>query len=171
VTRRQTFTQAQLRAAAKVAKEHGVSVRLDPDGSATISPSSASTSNDELDRQLEAFEQEHADVDDFAAAVAKMDPNSRKVLSGGYLWEYDSFKAHLANKPLNKREIAALDALSKFGVGTPVDTGQVGIGGGTEERLEARRYIETRPREKFPDRVGYYLLTAEGLKAYEALRG
>jgi hypothetical protein len=59
VTRRQTFTQAQLRAAAKIAKEHGVSVRLDPDGSATISPSSAPASDDELDRELEAFEALH----------------------------------------------------------------------------------------------------------------
>lgn len=56
VTRRPAFTQAQLRTAAKIAKEHGVSIRLEADGSITISPSSTPTTDDELDRELEAFE-------------------------------------------------------------------------------------------------------------------
>jgi hypothetical protein len=55
VTRRPFFTQAQLRTVAKIAKEHGVSVRLDTDGSVTISPISGSPSDEELDRELEAF--------------------------------------------------------------------------------------------------------------------
>ncbi|MHA6641491.1 hypothetical protein [Mesorhizobium sp. A623] len=170
MTRRQAFTQSQLRAAAKIAKEHGVSVRLDADGSATISPSSTPVTDGGLDQEIEAFERRNAERDDFAAAIAKMDPNSRKILSGGYLWEYDDFKADVAKKPLNKRETATLEALSKFGVGALVGSRQVKIGPDTQDRLEARGYIETRPREKFPDRVGYYLLTKEGLTAYEDSR-
>lgn len=55
MTRRHTFTQAQLRAAAKIAKEQGVSIRLEPDGSATISPHTKSSDDDELDRELAEF--------------------------------------------------------------------------------------------------------------------
>jgi hypothetical protein len=184
MTRRQTFTQAQLRAAARIAKEHGVSVRLDPDGSATISPSSTSASDDELDRELEAFEREHLhevnqgkeasrrqpERPPKTNAFADMNPNSRKIISGRYIWEYDEFKAHIANQPLNRREIAALEVLSKFGVGAPADFRQIKIGLETRERLEARGYLETRPQEKFPDRVGFYLLTEEGLKVWETRR-
>lgn len=107
------------------------------------------------------------DVDDVVATFAKMDPNSRKILSGGCLWEYDDFKAHITSMPLNKREIAALDALSKFGVGVAIESQQVKIGWGTEQRLEARGYIETRPHEQFPENVGFYILTKEGLNAWE----
>jgi hypothetical protein len=185
VTRRKTFTQSQLRAVAQIVKEHRVSVRLDLDGSVTLYPPAGSSNQQpaQLESQLDKglgkglskfFDRPskpaRPDIDDILAAVAKMDPNSRKVLSGGYLWEYDSFKAHLAKKPLNKREIAALDALSKFGVGVVVESQQVKMGGGTEQRLEARGYMETRPHEQFPDNVGFYILTEEGSKAHEALR-
>ncbi|MCG7508847.1 hypothetical protein [Mesorhizobium retamae] len=41
MTSRLNFTPAQMRAAAKVAKEFGVSVRLEPDGAVVVSPSSS----------------------------------------------------------------------------------------------------------------------------------
>ena len=100
-----------------------------------------------------------------------MNPNSRKVMSSGYLWDYEDFQAHIVTKPLNRREIAALEVLSKFGVGSPADFRQVKVGIETQERLQARSYLETRPQEKFLDRVGYYVLTDAGLKAWEAHKG
>lgn len=122
---RLNFTPAQIRAAAKVAKEFRVSVRLEPDGTVVVSPSSEPAGENEFDNLQEYLEwrdgrhletkrpkKEPETVNYYAAAFAKMDPNSRKILTEGYLWEWDDFKAHVLSKPLNKREAAALEALS-----------------------------------------------------------
>lgn len=159
MTSRLSVTQAQMRAAAKVAKEFGVSVRLEADGAVVVSQSSAPTGEDEffdLQHYLQWRDGQQRGTpraaksasDDVAAVFAKMDPNSRKVLAEGCLWEWDDFKAHVLSKPLNKREIAALEALAKFGVGRTVSDLQISIGSTTEARLEARGYIEIRPHEK-----------------------
>ena len=63
MTRRRAFTQSDITRAAKVAKELGVTVRLEADGAVTISPVPPKTAkeleDEELDRELEAFERKH----------------------------------------------------------------------------------------------------------------
>jgi hypothetical protein len=178
MSRRQNFTQTQLRIIAKIAREQQVSVRLEPSGSVTISPLTQSETGEKpgLEAGLESWD----DPIDFGGArsrtrkhrvspaVPAVDRNSRTVVSGRYVWDFEEFKAHIATKPLNQRELAALALLARTGVGKSVSPHQVKIGLETQERLEARGYIETRPKEKFPDRVGYYILTADGSKAWGA---
>ncbi|MFD9902615.1 hypothetical protein [Mesorhizobium sp. NPDC059025] len=179
MTSRLNFTPAQMRAAAKVAKEFGVSVRLEVDGAITITPLANQGEKDldldlqqwleNRDNRLEAKksrnEKAAESASDFAAAVAQMDPDSRKILAEGYYWEWDDFQAHVVSKPPNKREIAALEVLSKFGIGETVSHRQASIGLTTQARLEARGFIEVRPNEKGAEYVGHCVLTALGLNA------
>ncbi|RSC01919.1 hypothetical protein EFR00_16220 [Rhizobium sophoriradicis] len=37
----------------------------------------------------------------------------------------------------------------------------------TEERLKASGFLETFPQEKFPDQIGYYMLTQAGLDTWQ----
>ncbi|MQV46511.1 hypothetical protein GHK28_08570 [Sinorhizobium medicae] len=39
----------------------------------------------------------------------------------------------------------------------------------TEDRLKARGFIETRPSNKWPDRIAYYVLTTAGYEAWHNL--
>jgi hypothetical protein len=60
------LTRRQIATAARIAREHGVSVKLDPNGSVIVSPdaqadSSGAPSDAELDRELELFEAKHGD--------------------------------------------------------------------------------------------------------------
>lgn len=183
MTSRLNFTPAQMRAAAKVAKEFGVSVRLEADGAIVVSPSAPPVRHDkqkgltiqQVRERMDGIKPKRSDDQTRSALtieefIAKADPNSRKVVADGRLWEWDDFKAHLmSGKPLNKREIAALEALSSFGVGVLVGASEVSIGPTTENRLEARGYIEVRSHERFPDRIGHYVLTESGLRTWEAI--
>lgn len=168
MTQQPTFTQAQLRSAAKIAKEHGVSVRLDTDGSITISPSTTPAIFDGAARASDALARLDVGEDDFSAALAKTDPNSRNVFSGGYLWEYNDFKAHITTKPISRRETLALEVLAEFGVGLPADARQLKVGPDTQERLEARGYIKRQPQQELPKIDARIVLTEDGLKAWKA---
>jgi hypothetical protein len=80
------------------------------------------------------------------------------------------WKASIPGTPLGKRERAALAQLSAHGAGIPVRWSKIkDCGPGTEERLKARGYLETRNQEKFPDRIGAYVLTDEGLEAWKKI--
>lgn len=64
MTVRVAFTRAQIRSAAIIAKDEGVQIDLNPDGSLSIVPtvnekSVDVTGNDDLDRELEAFKVKH----------------------------------------------------------------------------------------------------------------
>lgn len=55
--RRPVFTKRQIELAAEIATKHGVTVRLEVDGTITISPKSQKDLEEEmLDRELEEFE-------------------------------------------------------------------------------------------------------------------
>lgn len=179
MTMKRRFTKAEITVAAKVAKEQGVTVRLDADGALTISPASvASSEEEELDRELEAFSRKHEPrpnrIDQLLAGKADRESTphlqSKQIHVGGYIWEPEEFEQYIKDKPLNKREKTVLEVLSKFGVGVEADFHQVKVGCETEDRLKARGYIETRPQKKFPDRTGAYVLTEAGLSAYKIAR-
>lgn len=82
----------------------------------------------------------------------------------------ERWAASIPGQPLGKREKVALGQLSAFGPGILVDWKQIkNCGPDTEERLKARGFMETKPSNKFPDRIGFYILTQAGYDAWEAL--
>ncbi len=83
---------------------------------------------------------------------------------------HERWAASIPGQPLGKREKVALGQLSAFGPGILVDWKQIkNCGPDTEERLKARGFMETKPNNKFPDRIGFYILTQAGYDAWEAL--
>lgn len=90
----------------------------------------------------------------------------RPILADGYMWEYSEFQAYVLARPLNKREKDALKALSAFDVGQALTWREFSLGPSTQDRLEARGYIEVQPHPKFPDRTGAIVLTPAGRKAW-----
>lgn len=76
------------------------------------------------------------------------------------------WRAELPSKPMTKLEKSALLQLLKYGKGAVVHWRDVkGCGPGTEERLNARGFIEVRMQRKFPDRIEAYVLTNAGYEA------
>lgn len=72
--------------------------------------------------------------------------------------------------PLGKREKSALAQLADFGPGKMVEWTKIkNCGPDTEDRLKARGFIETRPSNKWPDRIAYYVLTTAGYEAWNNL--
>ncbi len=83
---------------------------------------------------------------------------------------HERWAATIPGQPLGKREKVALGQLSAFGPDILIDCRQIkNCGPDTEERLKARGFIETRPSNKFPDRIGFYILAQSGYDAWEAL--
>lgn len=62
MTRALRFSRAEIANAARIASEYGVAVRLERDGSLMIFPATPvdTTSEDDLDAELAAWEAEHA---------------------------------------------------------------------------------------------------------------
>lgn len=82
----------------------------------------------------------------------------------------EKWKASIPGTPLQKREKQALQQLAAHGPNVPVDTAQIkNCGSDTQERLQARGYLETKPHHKYPDSVGSLILTDAGYAAYQAL--
>jgi predicted DNA-binding transcriptional regulator AlpA len=82
----------------------------------------------------------------------------------------ERWKASVPSTPLGKREQRALRQLAAQGLGVAVDCNEIkDCGPDTQARLEARGFLETRPRAKYPDRIGSYVLTEAGLQAWKEL--
>ncbi|WP_431321694.1 hypothetical protein [Rhizobium sp. YTU87027] len=83
---------------------------------------------------------------------------------------HDEWAATIPGSKLGKREIKALKHLAAIGPNIKVHWRDVKeCGPDTEERLKIRGFLETFPQEKFPDRIGYYMLTDAGLDAWNEL--
>jgi hypothetical protein len=72
--------------------------------------------------------------------------------------------ASIPNQPINKLEMRSLRQLADYGVGVFAPANNVkGCGPDTQERLEARGFIEVQFQAGHPDRIGGYILTKKGL--------
>lgn len=184
----------QIRSAAKLAVELGVSIELKPDGSMLIAPASAepvrTTSALERWRAREqgnttAYEKEPAKgpggypiVDDPNDPVNQwydrlgFDPRTmgREDMERLQKKAHDEWVESIPGTPLGKREKSALAQLADFGPGKMVEWTKIkNCGPDTEDRLKARGFIETRPSNKWPDRIAYYVLTTAGYEAWNNL--
>lgn len=82
----------------------------------------------------------------------------------------DRWKASIPGTPLGKREQKALRDLAAHGVGVVVKASTIkGCSTDTEDRLVARGFITTFDHPNFPNQIDSYILTAEGLAAFEEL--
>ncbi|MEZ5782745.1 MAG: hypothetical protein R3D70_14210 [Rhizobiaceae bacterium] len=80
----------------------------------------------------------------------------------------DKWRVSIPGTALGKREKQALQQLAQHGVDVAVGSHQIkNCGPDTYERLEARGFLETRSRESYPDRIGYFVLTPAGLDAWQ----
>jgi hypothetical protein len=71
---------------------------------------------------------------------------------------------------LGKREIKALKFLAAIGPNIKVHWRDVkDCGPDTEDRLKIRGFLKTFSQEKYPDRIGYYMLTDAGLEAFNEI--
>ncbi|WP_311272105.1 MULTISPECIES: hypothetical protein [unclassified Rhizobium] len=72
-------------------------------------------------------------------------------------------RKEIPSLPMTKLERSALRQLLAYGVGVPVNNSLIKpCGSETEERLEARGFIEFQMHNKFPDQVEAYVLTEAG---------
>ncbi|NTF43050.1 hypothetical protein G6L80_14075 [Agrobacterium rhizogenes] len=68
--------------------------------------------------------------------------------------------------PLNKLEGKVLAQFAVFGANIKISSSDIKhCGPDTEERLLARGFIKTFPMVKYPDRIGFYMLTDAGFDA------
>lgn len=82
----------------------------------------------------------------------------------------DRWKASIPGTPLGKRERKALAHFAQHGAGVPIHHSKIkNCGPDTQDRLEARGFLEVRNQEKHPDRIDSYILTESGLNAWRAL--
>ena len=82
----------------------------------------------------------------------------------------DKWRASLPSKPIGKREKHALEVLSLHGVGVFVACIEIkGCGSDTEERLIARKFIETRNHPTFTNQISHYALTEAGMAAWKKI--
>lgn len=82
----------------------------------------------------------------------------------------EEWKSSIPSRPIGKREVDALEDLSKHGFGVFVDWRDVkGCGPETEDRLVARGFIKTRNSRKFPDRISRYAITKAGMDAWRKI--
>lgn len=80
----------------------------------------------------------------------------------------DEWAAWLPGQPLGKREKTALGQLAAFGPNIDIEWTKIkNCGPDTEERLKARGFLQTKPSKKFPDRIGFYMLTQAGYDAWQ----
>ncbi|RVI81724.1 hypothetical protein CN188_13720 [Sinorhizobium meliloti] len=193
MTTKHRWSPAEIKGAAKLAVELGVSIELKPDGSMLIAPASAEpVMTSALERweawesgKPTAYEKEPAKGPHGYPIVG--DPNHPlrqwydrlgfdPRTMGREEMERLQEKAHveweksIPGTPLGKREKSALAQLSGFGPGIMVEWTKIkNCGPDTEERLKARGFIETRPSNKWPDRIAYYVLTTAGYEAWNNL--
>ncbi|WP_260685612.1 hypothetical protein [Rhizobium laguerreae] len=81
---------------------------------------------------------------------------------------HEQWAAGIPGTKLGKREIKALNYLASIGATIKIHWRDMkDCGPDTEERLKIRGFVQTFPQEKFPDRIGYYMLTEAGLDAWQ----
>lgn len=84
-----------------------------------------------------------------------------------------SFSLGLATPPatpLNVRERKALNQLASHGVDVRVHFNEIeDCGPATFDRLIARGFVKIQNPESYPNRLGHFILTAAGMKAWEEL--
>lgn len=81
----------------------------------------------------------------------------------------EKWKASIPGTPLQKREKQAIQQLAAHGPNVPVDTSKIkNCGPETQERLKARAYLDTLPHKRYPDSVGFLILTDAGYAAFQA---
>ncbi|WP_234906236.1 AlpA family transcriptional regulator [Rhizobium rhizogenes] len=74
--------------------------------------------------------------------------------------------AEIPSLPLNKLEGKVLAQFAVFGANIKISSSDIKhCGPDTEERLLARGFIKTFPMVKYPDRIGFYMLTDAGFDA------
>ncbi|SCX00700.1 hypothetical protein DSM25558_0163 [Agrobacterium sp. DSM 25558] len=156
-----------------------------PESTHAGTPSQGPNSLDEWQAQRKA---RFGGDDSSAANIPKLKDNRRKVIDvdkvlndwNAYLgydprtMNGDDYKRLFAAKeqkrrkeipslPMTKLERSALRQLLAYGVGVSVNSSLIKpCGPETEERLEARGFIEFQMHEKFPDQVQAYVLTEAG---------
>jgi hypothetical protein len=80
------------------------------------------------------------------------------------------WEAAVPGSPLQKREITTLLQLLPAGLSGKTDrNGLKSCRWDTEQRLLARGFIQTLPSEKYPQQVGYFVITQAGYEAARAL--
>lgn len=88
------------------------------------------------------------------------------------LWKAkkDEWKASIPGTPIGKREANALKQLAVAGVGIEINSGDVKrCGDDTQDRLEARGFIEVRPNPKSEQHPPIYVLTEAGWAAWQEI--
>lgn len=76
------------------------------------------------------------------------------------------WRDEIPSQPMNKLECKVLLQLLSFGQGAEVPWRSIkGCGPDTQERLDARGFIEMRMQTKFPDRISAFILTRSGWEA------
>jgi hypothetical protein len=82
----------------------------------------------------------------------------------------ERWRVSVPGTPMGKRELSALAQLASHGAGVFVPFASIkGCGPDTEERLQARGFLEI--RAKSDGRVEGYVLTSAGLRAHTEVRG
>lgn len=193
MTTKHRWSPAEIKGAAKLAVELGVSIELKPDGSMLIAPASAEpVMTSALERweawesgKPTAYEKEPAKgphgypiVDDPNHPLRQwydrlgFDPHTMGQEDMERLQEkaHAEWEKSVPGTPLGRREKSALAQLADFGPGKMVEWTKIkNCGPDTEDRLKARGFIETRPSNKWPDPIAYYVLTTAGYEAWKNL--
>lgn len=192
MTTKHRWSPAEIKGAARLAVELGVSIELKPDGSMLIAPASVEPVKTTSERwrsqeqgNTTAYEKEPAKgpggypiVDDPNDPVSQwydrlgFDPRTMGREDMERLQEkaHNEWVKSIPGTPLGKREKSALAQLADFGPGKMVEWTKIkNCGPDTEDRLKARGFIETRPSNKWPDRIAYYVLTNAGYEAWTNL--
>ncbi|MQX61300.1 hypothetical protein [Sinorhizobium meliloti] len=193
MTTKHRWSPAKIKGAAKLAVELGVSIELKPDGSMLIAPASAEPVMTAAPERWEArepgkptlYEKEPAKgphgypiVDDPNHPLRQwydrlgFDPHTMGQEDMERLQEkaHAEWEKSIPGTPLGKREKSALAQLAGFGPGIMVEWTKIkNCGPDTEDRLKARGFIETRPSNKWPDQIAYYVLTIAGYEAWNNL--
>ncbi|WP_234844322.1 hypothetical protein [Sinorhizobium meliloti] len=193
MTTKHRWSPAEIKGAAKLAVELGVSIELKPDGSMLIAPASAEPVMTSAPERWEAresgkptaYEKEPAKgphgypiVDDPNHPLRQwydrlgFDPHTMGQEDMERLQEkaHAEWEKSVPGTPLGRREKSALAQLADFGPGKMVEWTKIkNCGPDTEDRLKARGFIETRPSNKWPDPIAYYVLTTAGYEAWKNL--
>jgi hypothetical protein len=187
VTKKAFISQADLQRMAKLAKQHGVVVEQEVDGVIIrVRPfhgdipeawQAPTTLDNWPDGNVEtAFDNAKGNSSGKKRPVNPLkewydslgyDPDTMDRADLGRLMDeaHERWKLQIPGTKLLRRERQALARLSAHGPNVKVKADDIKCGPDTEERLLARGFIETFPQEKFPDRVGAYMLTDAGYEA------
>jgi hypothetical protein len=80
------------------------------------------------------------------------------------------WRAAIPTLPLTKLEKRSLEQLAQYGPGVTVAQNKIkGCGASTQERLQARGFIDVKYRDGEPDRVEGYILTEKGFSFLQSL--